>query len=144
MTLIKFEPLRELESISDKINRYFEDFSNFGFAFTDNFHPRIDISDDEKHINVIAEIPGVKKENLKLTLQDNILTLEGEKKKEDEVKDKNFYRAERVYGKFKRCFTLPAEIDSEKIDAKFEDGILTIKLNKVEQKKISEKIIELK
>jgi HSP20 family protein len=144
MTLIKFEPLRELESISDKINRYFEDFSNFGFTFTDNFNPRIDISDDEKNINVIAEIPGVKKENLKLTLQDNILTLEGEKKKEDEVRDKNFYRAERVYGKFKRCFTLPSEVDSDEIDAKFEDGILKIKLNKVEPKKKNEKIIELK
>jgi HSP20 family protein len=144
MALIKFEPLREIESIHDRIQRYFDDFSNFGFTFTDNFNPRIDISEDEKSFNVIAEIPGIKKDNLKITLQDNILTIEGEKKKEDEVKEKNYYRSERVFGNFKRCFTLPSEVDSEKVDAKFEDGILKIHLNKLEPKPKNEKVIELK
>lgn len=144
MTLIKFEPLRELESMHDRIQRYFDDFSNFGFSFTDNFNPRIDISEDEQSLNIIAEIPGIKKENLKITLQDNILTIEGEKKKEDEVKEKNYYRSERVFGSFKRCFTLPSEVDSEKVDAKFEDGILNISLKKLEPKPKNEKVIELK
>ena len=144
MTLIKFEPLRELESMHDRIQRYFDDFSNFGFSFTDNFNPRIDISDDEQTFSVIAEIPGIKKDNLKITLQDNILTIEGEKKKEDEVKEKNYYRSERVFGSFKRCFTLPSEVDSEKVDAKFEDGILKINLKKLEPKPKNEKVIELK
>jgi HSP20 family protein len=144
MTLIKFEPLRELESMHDKIQRYFDDFSNFGFTFTDNFNPRIDIFDNEQTFSVVAEIPGIKKENLKITLQDNILTIEGEKKKEDEVKEKNYYRSERVFGSFKRCFTLPAEVDSEKVDAKFEDGILMINLKKLEPKQKNEKVIELK
>ncbi|NMB80603.1 MAG: Hsp20/alpha crystallin family protein [Ignavibacteria bacterium] len=144
MTLIKFEPLRELESIHDRIQRYFDDFSNFGFSFTDNFNPRIDISEDENSLNVIAEIPGIKKENLKITLQDNILTIEGEKKKEEEAKDKNYYRSERVFGSFKRCFTLPTEVDSEKVDAKFEEGILKINIKKLEPKPKNEKVIELK
>jgi HSP20 family protein len=144
MTLIKFEPLRELESMHDRIQRYFDDFSNFGFSFTDNFNPRIDISDNEQTFSVVAEIPGIKKENLKITLQDNILTIEGEKKKEDEVKEKNYYRSERVFGNFKRCFTLPAEVDSEKDDPKFEDGILMINLKKLEPKQKNEKVIELK
>lgn len=144
MTLIKFEPLRELESIHDRIQRYFDDFTNFGFSFTDNFNPRIDISEDEKSLNVIAEIPGIKKDNLKITLQDNILTIEGEKKKEEEIKDKNYYRSERVFGSFKRCFTLPTEVDSEKVDAKFEDGILKVSIKKLEPKPKNEKVIELK
>lgn len=144
MTLIKFEPLKELESMHDRIQRYFDDFSNFGFTFTDNFNPRIDISEDEHSLNIIAEIPGIKKDNLKITLQDNILTIEGEKKKEDEVKEKNYYRSERVFGSFKRCFTLPSEVDSEKVDAKFENGILNINLKKLEPKPKNEKVIELK
>lgn len=144
MTLIKFEPLRELESIHDRIQRYFDDFSNFGFTFTDNFNPRIDISEDENSLNVIAEIPGIKKENLKITLQDNILTIEGEKKKEEETKDKNYYRSERVFGSFKRCFTLPSEVDSEKVDAKFEEGVLKINIKKLAPQPKNEKVIELK
>ncbi len=144
MTLIKFEPLREFESIHDRIQRYFDDFSNFGFQFSDSFNPRIDVSDDEKSYNIIAEIPGIKKENLKITLQDNILTIEGEKKKEEESKEKNYFRSERIFGSFKRCFTLPSEVDSEKVDAKFEDGVLSISLKKLEPQPKKEKVIELK
>jgi len=144
MTLIKFEPLREFETIHDRIQRYFDDFSSHGFNITDSFSPRIDISEEKSHINVAAEIPGVKKENIKITLQDNILTIEGEKKKESEQKDKNFYRSERVFGTFKRSFTLPSEVDSENVEAKFENGILNVTLKKLEAKVQSEKVIELK
>ncbi|MEW6701686.1 MAG: Hsp20/alpha crystallin family protein, partial [Bacteroidota bacterium] len=127
-----------------RIQRYFDDFTNFGFNFSENFYPRIDISENKNHINVSAEIPGVKKENIKITLQDNILTIEGEKKKESEEKEKNFYRSERIYGSFKRCFTLPTQVDSENVDAKFEDGTLNIQLKKIESKAKNEKVIELK
>ena len=144
MTLIKFEPLREIENIHDRIQKYFDDFSNFGFNLNDNFSPRIDVSEDKDHLNVIAEIPGIKKDNIKITLQDNVLTIEGEKKKASEQKEKNFYRSERMFGSFKRCVTLPVEVDSEKVDAKFEDGMLHVQLKKIEPKTKSEKIIELK
>ena len=144
MTLIKFEPIRELENLHDRIQRYFDDFSNFGFNFTENFYPRIDISEEKENLNVTAEIPGVNKENIKITLQDNILTIEGEKKKEVENSEKNFHRSERVYGSFKRSFTLPSEVDSDKVDAKFENGILHIQLKKIESKTKSGKLIELK
>ena len=144
MTLIKFEPLREIENIHDRIQKYFDDFSNFGFNLNDNFSPRIDVSEDKDHLNVVAEIPGIKKDNIKITLQDNVLTIEGEKKKASEQKEKNFYRSERMFGSFKRCVTLPAEVDSEKVDAKFEDGMLHVQLKKIEPKTKSEKIIELK
>ena len=144
MTLIKFEPIRELETLHDIIQRYFDDYPNFGFNLSDNFYPRIDISEDKENINVIAEIPGVKKDEIKITLQDNILTIEGEKKKETEQKEKNYFRSERMYGSFKRCFTLPDLVDSEKVEAKFEDGMLNIQLKKIEQKVRNEKVIELK
>ncbi len=144
MTLIKFEPMREFESLHDKIQRYFDDFSNFGFNTAENFHPRIDINEDKQSINVTAEIPGVKKENIKITLQDNILTIEGEKKKESEEKEINFYRSERIFGSFKRSFTLPEEVDSENVEAKFEDGTLKIQLKKTAPKISKEKLIELK
>ena len=144
MTLIKFEPFRELESLHDRIQRYFDDFPNFEFNLNENFYPRIDISEDKDNINVVAEIPGVKKDDIKITLQDNILTIEGEKKKETEQKEKNFFRSERMYGSFKRCFTLPDMVDSEKVEAKFENGMLNIQLKKIEHKIKSEKVIELR
>jgi HSP20 family protein len=144
MTLIKFEPLRELENLHERMQRYFDDFSNFGFPLMDNFSPRIDISEDDKNINVVAEIPGVKKENLKITLQDNILTIEGEKKKSEEKKEKNYFRSERMFGSFKRSFTLPVDVDPEKVEAKFEDGMLNINIKKLSPKPKNEKVIELK
>ena len=106
MTLIKFEPMREFETLHDKIveilrkesfghpfgkgKRYFDDISNFGFNMNENFYPGIDISEDKNSINVSVEIPGVKKENIKITLQDNILTIEGERKKIPNKKKKTF------------------------------------------------------
>lgn len=144
MTLIKFEPMREFETLHDKIQRYFDDFSNIGFSMDESFYPRIDISEDKNSINVTAEIPGVKKENIKITLQDNILTIEGEKKKNLEQKEKNFFRSERMFGSFKRSFTLPEEVDSDNVEAKFEEGMLHVQMKKVAPKVKNEKLIELK
>ena len=144
MTLLRFEPMRDLDHLSNRFQRFFDEFPGLQTLDKDTFSPRIDISEDEKSILIDAEIPGVKKENLKITMQDNILTIEGEKKKVSEEKEKNFYREERTYGKFKRSFTLPVEVDSEKVDAKFSDGMLEIKLNKMEPKVAKERVIELK
>ncbi|MBU2493606.1 MAG: Hsp20/alpha crystallin family protein [Bacteroidetes bacterium] len=144
MTLIKFEPLKEFESFQNQIKKYFDDFPSFGLNVDNSFSPRIDISEKEDTLLVEAEIPGVKKEDLKITLQDNILTIKGEKKKEEESKDKNYYRCERTYGSFSRSFTLPAEVNTDKVDAKFNDGMLNIVLKKIESKKTKEKLIELK
>lgn len=144
MTLIKFEPLKELESFENQIKKYFNDFPSFGVNFENSFSPRIDISEKEDKLKVEAEIPGVKKEDLKITLQDNILTIKGEKKKENESKDNNYYRCERSYGTFSRSFTLPVEVNTDKVEAKFNDGMLIVELVKSEPKKAQEKLIELK
>ena len=144
MTLVKFNPVKEFDSFHDTIQKYFEDFSLTRSSLRETFSPKIDISEEKNQIIVEAEIPGVNKEDLKITLQDNILTLEGEKKKEDQEKEKNFYRVERTYGSFKRSFNLPYDVDSEKVEAKFEDGLLKISLQKFEEKKKIEKNIKLK
>ena len=144
MTLLRFEPMRDLDHISTKFHRLFDEFPTLNNIGQDSFSPRIDIAEDEKSISIEAEIPGVPKENLKITLQDNILTIEGEKKKVTEEKEKNFYREERCFGKFKRSFTLPVEVDSDNVDAKYNNGILEIKLNKLEPKQDKERVIELK
>ncbi|MGE5399859.1 MAG: Hsp20/alpha crystallin family protein [Ignavibacteriales bacterium] len=143
MNLMKFEPLKELENFSNRIQRYFEDFPALGVDLGGAFTPRIDISEDETHLFVEAELPGIKKEDLKITLHDNILTLRGEKKRVEEKRDKNFYRNERTYGSFTRSFTLPVEVNSEKIDAKFEDGTLMVKMEKLNPKPVREKEIKL-
>ena len=145
MTLVKFEPTRDFESIHKTIQKYFDDFSSLKSPFhTDDFSPRIDISEKENHVIVTAEIPGVNKEDLKLTLQDNILTIEGEKKNEIVEKEKKYYREERRFGSFKRAFTLPFEVESEKVNADFNNGVLSIKLTKVLPQVPEEKIIKIK
>jgi HSP20 family protein len=143
MTLIRFEPMRDFDHITNRFQRIFDEFPGFHFHGSDSFTPRIDISEDDKHINIEAEVPGVSKENLKITLQDNIITIEGEKKKINNDSSKNFYREERSFGSFKRSFTLPVEVDSDNVDAKFNNGILEIKLNKIEPKESKERVIKL-
>ncbi|MGE5681694.1 MAG: Hsp20/alpha crystallin family protein [Bacillota bacterium] len=143
MTVLRFEPMKELENLNNKIQRYFEDFPTFGLESGGNFNPRFDISEDDKSLFIEAEIPGTKKEDLKITLHDNILTLKGEKRKEEERKDRNYFRSERIYGIFTRSFTLPVQVDSNNVDAKFEDGILRIRMEKVHPKPVNEKEIKL-
>jgi HSP20 family protein len=144
MTLVKFEPLKELETLNERMQRYFDDFPSFGFDFNNSFSPRIDISDDEKNVIVEAELPGVKKDDLKITLKDNILTIKGEKKLDKEKKGKNYYRSERSYGSFQRSFTLPVDVDSNKIDAKYNDGTLTLRMEKLRPEPTKIKEIEIK
>ncbi len=144
MTLVRFEPMKELESITDQIQRYFDDLPLMFSGRHDGFSPRIDISEDDKHIYVEAEIPGVKKEDLKLTLEDNILTIEGEKKLEEEKKEKNFFRSERIFGSFKRAFTLPVEVNPDKINAKFDNGLLKITFDKLNEEHKNERVINVK
>lgn len=143
MTLIRFEPMRDLDHISNRFQRFFDEFPGFNTNSLDSFAPKIDISENKENILIDAEIPGVSKEDLKITLQDNILTVEGEKKRVSENKDQNYYREERCFGKFKRSFTLPVEVSSDDVNATFKDGMLSIKLHKLEPKQQTEKVIEL-
>lgn len=144
-TLMKFNPFKEIETLSERIRSLFDDLPMpVTWDITSNFYPRVDISEDENNIYVTAEIPGVDKKDVKVTLQDNILTIEGEKKSEVKDEKKNYYRIERTYGSFCRSLTLPAEVDPDKVKAKFEDGLLKIEAVKKEPTPTNKKVIEIK
>ena len=91
---------------------------------------RVDASEDDKAYHVTAELPGLSEKDVEVTFADNTLTISGEKKAESEVKEENYHRRERSFGSFRRAFTLPAEVDEEKISAAFKDGVMTIDLPK--------------
>ena len=138
-------PLRDLFNMQREIGRVFEGL----FSESDSISPevslwlpRVDVTENKESYVIKAELPGVNKENVKITLHDGVLTLKGEKKQEKEEKDTNYHRVERSYGSFERSFTLPTGVRSEKIDASFKDGVLSITLPKAEESKPKE--IEVK
>lgn len=143
MTLIKFEPFRDLDLLNTNIRRFFDDFPAAAQEFSATYHPKIDIYEDDKKIYFEAEVPGISKKDLNISVHDNVLTVTGEKKKELEQKAKNFFRSERTYGSFTRSFTLPDEVNTEKIEAKFTDGILKIEIEKAVPKKPEERVISI-
>ena len=141
-----------LVSLQTEMNRLFEDFWRDPFSLRPfdtfdrmlpasfrGFNPNVDISETDKEIKLEAELPGLDEKEIEISLQDNVLTVKGEKRHEIERKDHNFYFTERSYGSFSRQFSLPASVDENKIDATFNKGVLTITLPKrpevVEQRK---------
>jgi HSP20 family protein len=104
--------------------------------------PSVDVSETDGEYQIKAEIPDVKKEDVKVILEDGVLTIQGERKQEKEDKGKKYHRVERTYGSFVRSFTLPDLVDEEKVKAEFKDGILKLQLPKSE--KARPKAIEVK
>lgn len=143
MTLLRFEPMKEFDSMNSRFQRFFEDFPSMAGSINPGFNPKINILENDKQIQLEVELPGVKKENINLTLEDNILTLKGEKKFEEKDEKTNYYRSERAFGSFKRAFTMPKDVESDNVEAKFEDGVLYIKLQKVQPKAKEQKEITL-
>lgn len=139
MTLVKFEPFRGFESLSRRMNEIFGDLEK-GVRFEiGDFSPRVDIAEDEKNVYLHAELPGIERENVKISVsEDRVLTLKGEKKREEKVESKNFVRVERNYGSFTRSFALPENINVEKVEAKFANGVLDLVLPKTEPAKPKE------
>lgn len=127
--------------------RLFEDFldvpKDWEFPVRgDEWSPSVDISETPQQYDIRAEVPGIKKEDVKVSLNNNVLTISGEKKSESEVKDKKVHRCESYYGSFQRSFVLPDSIASDKASAAFKDGILTVTVPKSEQAK--EKTVDIK
>lgn len=106
--------------------------------------PAVDILDEKDQIRVKADLPGMKKEDIEVSAENNMLTIRGEKKEEKEVKEKDYVRSERYYGAFHRSFTLPAGIDAQKVNATYKDGVLEILLPKKEEAKSKQAKIEIK
>jgi HSP20 family protein len=121
------------------MNRLFDNFFRGDIRDEDStlmaWTPAVDISEHDDEYLVKVELPGVNKEDVKITLESNILTIRGEKKQEKETKNENYHRVERNYGSFQRSFTLPTVVKSDKIDAVYKDGVLSISLPKAEEAK---------
>jgi len=143
MTLIKFEPFRDIDLLNTNIRRFFDDFPKVDKEFASLYDPKIDIYEDDKAVYFEAEVPGINKKDLTISVQDNILTLTGEKKKEETKKEKNFFKTERSFGTFTRRFTLPDDVNVDKIDAKFNDGVLTVTIERAAPKKPEERVISI-
>ena len=137
MAISRWDPFRDLNVLQDRMNRLFNDAGR-GWrtdepAATTTWSPAVDIFETENEIVVKAELPGVDRKDISLNLENNVLTLKGERKFEKETKEENYHRIERAYGGFSRAFSIPATVDEEKIRADYQDGILRIALPKKEQ-----------
>ncbi|MBA2354497.1 MAG: Hsp20/alpha crystallin family protein [Acidobacteria bacterium] len=133
MSIVRFDPFREMAQMQDRINRI------FGDAYTrrhdddltqrGDWMPPVDIYESaDQQVVLKAELPGVSREDIDLRVENNTLTLRGERRRDSEVKDEQFHRVERSYGAFSRSFALPSRIDAEQVRADFKDGVLTITL----------------
>lgn len=148
MTLVRWDPFRDLEEVSDRLNWMFRRSTlprTNGNAketmIVADWVPSVDVSETEGEYQIKAEIPDVKKEDVKVTVEDGILTIQGERKQEKEETGKKYHRVERSYGSFVRSFTLPDLVDEEKVKAEFKDGVLNLQLPKSE--KVKPKAIEV-
>ena len=125
-----------LSSLRDEVNRLF-DFSwpSRDSGLFSGWSPALDVFDDKDNLVVKAELPGLKKEEINVSIHDGVLTLSGERKRETEKKEGETFRSERYFGKFQRSVTLPTAVDSNKVNATYKDGILTVELPKAEEAK---------
>lgn len=143
-----FDPLKDFLSMKDEINRMFDRYfvksGDNGQLPDITWIPPIDVEETKEEVIVKAEIPGMKKDDIKISLQNDNLMIEGEKKQEKKSKSKNYHRIERIFGKFKRVIALPCEVKSDKVKAKYENGLLTINLSKSEETKSVIIPVELK
>jgi HSP20 family protein len=143
MTLTKLHPMWPAMDVnySSRLGRLFEQMLDSPVQREDNgslfghWMPPVDVIEERETVRLVAELPGVRPEDVRISIENNVLTLHGEKKKEEEREDGKTYRFERAYGMFERSFTLPATIDANKIVAKFDAGLLTVLLPKVEAAK---------
>ena len=140
MNLVKWNPWREMSALQNRMNHLF----NEPFFRSDReddelsmgaWYPAVDMFENEDKLVIKAELPGMDKKDFSVDVKDHVLTLSGERNYDNEVKEENYYRRERGYGKFKRAFTLPADVDSDKIKADFKDGVLKVEIPKPEARK---------
>jgi HSP20 family protein len=102
-------------------------------SITAAWHPAVDVFEDKDAVKIVAELPGVKPGDVKLSLENNLLTIRGEKKQEAEERSERVHRYERSYGSFERVFALPSTVDGEKISAEYQNGVLTVTVPKAER-----------
>lgn len=148
MSLIKWDPLRELEDVSNRLNRFFgralpQTTSSQDMLALADWTPSVDITETDAAFLVKGEIPGVNKDDVKVTIEDGMLTIQGERKQEKEEKGKKFHRIERSYGSFMRSFRVPEGVDESKVKADFKDGMINVTLPKSEKAKAKSKAVNI-
>ncbi len=141
MAIVRFEPFRDLVTIQDRMNRLFSEAFRGArdvdedWALGGSWAPAVDVLEQEGNIVLKAELPGVDPKDVDIRVENNTLTLRGERRFDNEVKRESFHRVERSYGAFARSFSLPSVVETEKIQAEYKDGILKVTLPKKEEAK---------
>lgn len=141
MSIVKYDPFRDLRTLQDEMNRLFTgSLSRSGSGQDDEimrgaWAPSVDIFENKDQIVLEADLPGMKPEDVEISIENNVLTLHGERKFEKKDESDNFHRVERSYGSFTRSFTLPPTVTSENANAEFENGMLRLTLAKREEAK---------
>ncbi len=137
MTLVRWSPVRDVLAVRDEMSRLLDE--SFGRAYRPDgpeaWEPVVDIEEQPDKYTVRAELPGMRLEDIKITLKDNQLVIRGEKRREEEKKDSTYHRVERVYGQFERAFRLSRAVQSDKIEAIYRDGVLEVSIPKADEAK---------
>src|SRR5579863_840565 len=131
--LTRFEPFRDFSSLQDRINRVFRESysgSQHDSLTTSSFAPAVDVYEDEHKVSLTIDVPGIDEKDIDVRVENNTLTVHGERKIEKEEKEENYRRVERQYGSFTRTFTLPQTVDTENVSATYEKGVLKVTLPK--------------
>jgi HSP20 family protein len=132
MAITRWDPFREVAVLQNRLNSLFGNLNNENESAltTASFVPAVDVYEDEKKVVLKLEVPGIAEKDLDVSVENNVLTVKGERKFSAEEKEENFHRIERRYGSFYRAFTLPSTVDTETIDAKYDAGVLRLELKK--------------
>ncbi len=132
MAITRWDPFREVVALQNRMNSLFGNLNNETESplTTASFVPAVNVYEDEKKVVLKLEVPGIAEKDLDVSVENNTLTVKGERKFAAEEKEENFHRIERRYGSFYRAFTLPTTVDTESIDAKYDAGVLRLELKK--------------
>ena len=131
MAITRWDPFREVVTMQNRLNSLFRDMNDGDSPLTTAaFVPAVDIYEDDKKVMLKLEVPGIEEKDLDVSVENNTLTVKGERKFESEEKEENFHRIERRYGNFFRAFTLPSTVDTEHVQAKYNAGVLKLELLK--------------
>lgn len=143
------DPFDSIENFRNEISNFFKPMSGLmrrdgGGLFERDWSPSIDVYDSDNEVLVKADIPGLKKDEMDISIHGDLLTIKGEKKRGNEVRKENYYRAERFYGSFNRTIQLPSEVEQDKVNATYKDGVLELKIPKKEEARTKHISVDVK
>ena len=145
MTLVRWKPMNDPVGFQHEMNRLFDDLwmrPAYRSDVPGEWIPAMDVAENEAEFRLVVELPGLKKDSVKISFSDNVVSIRGEKRVETREEKENWHQVERTYGTFERSIRLPVPVDSEKVKARFEDGVLTVVLPKAAEARTREINIE--